>query len=70
MIVFVNVNKNETVLFAKCNWNDQVKEDEMGRVCSTHVEKRKAYMILVESQKERDSTANPPSATFVYQFPL
>jgi hypothetical protein len=25
----------------------QVKEDEMGRVCSTNVENRKAYRILV-----------------------
>jgi hypothetical protein len=24
------------VLFAKCNLNDQVKKDEMGRACSTH----------------------------------
>jgi hypothetical protein len=24
-----------TVLFAKFNYNDEVKEDEMGRACST-----------------------------------
>jgi hypothetical protein len=23
------------LLFARCNWNDQVKEDEMDRKCST-----------------------------------
>jgi hypothetical protein len=27
--------------------NDKVKEDEMDRMCSTHGEKRKAYMVLV-----------------------
>jgi hypothetical protein len=26
----------------------------MGRECSTHGEKRKAYRILVESQKQKD----------------
>jgi hypothetical protein len=36
------------VLFAKYNWNNQVKEDEMGEPCSTHGEKRNAYRILVE----------------------
>jgi hypothetical protein len=33
-----------TLLFAKYNWNNQVKEDEMGRACSTE---RNAYMVLV-----------------------
>jgi hypothetical protein len=35
------------VLLAKHNLNDQVKEDEMGRTCSTNGEKRNAYRILV-----------------------
>jgi hypothetical protein len=26
----------ELVLFTKYNWNDEVKEDEMGRACSTN----------------------------------
>jgi hypothetical protein len=30
----------------KCNYNDQVKEDEMGRKCSTHGEKMNAYRAL------------------------
>jgi hypothetical protein len=34
-------------LFAKYNSNFQVKEDEMGRACSTNGEKRNAYRILV-----------------------
>jgi hypothetical protein len=38
---------NLYIFFFKCNWNDQVKEDEMGRACSTHGEKRNAYRILV-----------------------
>jgi hypothetical protein len=25
-----------TLLFTKCNWNDQVNENEMGRICSTN----------------------------------
>jgi hypothetical protein len=30
------------------NWyNDQIKEDEMSRACSTHREKMNAYMILM-----------------------
>jgi hypothetical protein len=32
------------------NYNYQIKEDEMGRICSTHGPKR----VLVESQKEKD----------------
>jgi hypothetical protein len=36
------------------NYNDQVKEDGMRRVCSTNGKKQNAYRILVESQKERD----------------
>jgi hypothetical protein len=29
------------------HWNDQVKEDEMGRACNTHGEKKNAYGIFV-----------------------
>jgi hypothetical protein len=32
-------------------WNDQVKEDEMGRACSTRGEKINAYGILVGTPK-------------------
>jgi hypothetical protein len=31
----------------KYNWNDKVKEDEIGGKCSTNGEKRNAYRILV-----------------------
>jgi hypothetical protein len=34
--------------------NDQVKEDEMGRACSTNEEKRNAYRIPVGKPEERD----------------
>jgi hypothetical protein len=34
-------------LLAKYNYNYQVNEDEMGRVCSTNWEKGNAYRILV-----------------------
>jgi hypothetical protein len=35
------------VLFFKCNKNDQVKEDEIGRACSTNGGKRNACRTLV-----------------------
>jgi hypothetical protein len=38
--------------YNKYNYNGEVKEDEMVRACSTHGEKRNAYRILWESQKE------------------
>jgi hypothetical protein len=34
-------------LFARYNWNDQIKEDEMDRVCRTHEENIKSYRVLV-----------------------
>jgi hypothetical protein len=45
---------SQLVLFAKCNYTDQVKEDEMGRACSTKGEKRNAYRLLGKSQAERE----------------
>jgi hypothetical protein len=36
-----------TVLFARCNQNDEVTENEVGRVCSTNGEKRNLYRIVV-----------------------
>jgi hypothetical protein len=41
-------------LFAKYNWNYQVKEDEMGRACRTNGEKTNAYRILVGKPEEKD----------------
>jgi hypothetical protein len=40
--------------FAKHNYKDEVKEDEMVRACSTNGEKRNVCRILWEIQKERD----------------
>jgi hypothetical protein len=38
----------------KYNQNNQVKEDEMGRACSTYGENRNPYMILVgKSERKR-----------------
>jgi hypothetical protein len=37
-----------TVIFAKFNQGDQVKEEEMVRTCSTNGEKRNRYRILME----------------------
>jgi hypothetical protein len=40
--------------FVKCNWNDKVKRDKMGRACSTNGAKRNAYRIQVgKSQGKR-----------------
>jgi hypothetical protein len=33
--------------------NYEVKEDETGRACSTHVKKRAAYRVWWDSQKEK-----------------
>jgi hypothetical protein len=33
---------------------NQVKEDEMGRACSTNVEKKNAYRILVGNPEEKN----------------
>jgi hypothetical protein len=40
-------------LYFSPSYNEQVKEDEMGRACSTHGEKRNAYRILVGKPEEK-----------------
>jgi hypothetical protein len=40
-----------TCTLARYNYSDHVKEDEMGRACSTHGEKRNAYTIWVDKPK-------------------
>jgi hypothetical protein len=39
--------------------NDQVKKDEMGRVCTTNGEKRNAYRILVRKPEEKRPLGRP-----------
>jgi hypothetical protein len=39
--------------------NDEVKDDWMGRKCSTHEEKRNSYKILVGEQEGKRPTENP-----------
>jgi hypothetical protein len=39
--------------------NDQVKEDEMDGVCSTHGEKRNAYRILVGKPERKRPLGKP-----------
>jgi hypothetical protein len=46
-------------LFAKCNYNDKVKEDEMGRTCSTNGEKRNAYRISVGKPEGKRPLGRP-----------
>jgi hypothetical protein len=40
-----------TLAFSKCNWNDQIKEDKMGRARSTLGEKLSVCRILVGKPK-------------------
>jgi hypothetical protein len=46
------------VLFSKYNLNDKIKEDVMGRACSTN-EKRNAYRILVGKPEEKRPLGRP-----------
>jgi hypothetical protein len=46
-------------LFAKYNYNDRVKEDEMGRTCSMNGVKRNAYGILVGKPEKKRSLGKP-----------
>jgi hypothetical protein len=46
-------------LLAKHNLNDQVKEDEMGRACSTNEAKSNAYSILVGKPEGKRSLGRP-----------
>jgi hypothetical protein len=49
------LHNEELVLFAKYNYNDQVKEGEMGRASSTNGGKRGMHIgYWWESQKEMD----------------
>jgi hypothetical protein len=38
---------------------EQVKEDEMGRTCSTNMEKRNAYRILVGKPERKRPVGRP-----------
>jgi hypothetical protein len=40
-------HSNYTCTLCQDNYNDQVKEDDMARACSTNMEKRTAYTILM-----------------------
>jgi hypothetical protein len=50
---------SELALFAKYNLNHEVKEDEMGRACSTNGEKRNAYTILVGKPEGKSPLGRP-----------
>jgi hypothetical protein len=45
--------------FARYNENDQLKEDEMGRECSTNGEKRNAYRTLVGKPEGKRPLGRP-----------
>jgi hypothetical protein len=44
---------SQLVLVPKYNQNDQVKEDEMGRACSTHGEKGVSTVLWQENLMEK-----------------
>jgi hypothetical protein len=46
-------------MFAKYNYNNQVKEDEMDRAFSTNGEKMNAYRILVEKPEGKRLLGRP-----------
>jgi hypothetical protein len=46
-------------LFAKYNYHYQVKEDDMGKACSTNGEKRNAYRILVGKPEGKRPLGSP-----------
>ena len=45
--------KCKVVLFSKHNYNDQVKEEEVGKACRTNGERRNAYRTLVGKPEGR-----------------
>jgi hypothetical protein len=47
------------VLSAKYNYNDQVKEGVIGRVCRPHGEKRNAYKILIGQPEGKRPLGRP-----------
>jgi hypothetical protein len=47
------------VFFAENNQNDEVKEDEMSRACSTQREKRNAHMVLVGNPEGKRKLGRP-----------
>jgi hypothetical protein len=46
-------------LYFSPSYNEQVKEDEMGKACSTNGEKRNAYRILVGKPEEKRALGRP-----------
>jgi hypothetical protein len=46
-------------LYSSPSWNEQVKEDEMGRACTTNGEKRNAYGILVGKPEGKRPLVRP-----------
>jgi hypothetical protein len=47
------------ILIAKYNYSYRVKEDEMGRACSTNGASRNAYRILVRKPEEKRPLGRP-----------
>jgi PAS domain-containing protein len=53
--------KLHNALFARYNENDEIKEDEMGRECSTNGEKRNAYRTLMGKPEGKRPLGSPRS---------
>jgi hypothetical protein len=55
--LFISRTRNSATLFDEYRWADHNKEEEMGRICSTHGD------ILGVKQPERDVEHWPPSSS-------
>jgi hypothetical protein len=51
--ILVLVFSNTLSLWTTYYWDDQIKEDEMGKACSTHGEMRHSYKIFVEKSEQK-----------------
>jgi hypothetical protein len=60
----------QLVLFAKYNYSKQVKEDEMGRVCSTHGEEKKNAYRLSVVKPEGKRPLGRPRCRWVYNIKI
>jgi hypothetical protein len=47
------VFSNTLSLWTTYYWDDQIKEDERGKACSTHGEMRHSYNIFVEKPEQK-----------------
>jgi hypothetical protein len=59
LLLSLYLHNKELVLFANYNYNYQVKEDEIGRACSTNRTKRNLCRILMGKPKGKKPQGRP-----------